>query len=124
LEVDPDFAPALNYLGYMWAEAGENLDEALLLVQQAVEIEPDNGAFADSLGWAHFQLGQYEESQRFLERAAELVGNDPVVFEHLGDLYVALGRLDQAREVYQRALDLEADNAQAVRDKLSRLEQP
>jgi tetratricopeptide (TPR) repeat protein len=124
LEVDPDFAPALNYLGYMWAEAGENLDEALLLVQQAVEIEPDNGAFADSLGWTHFQLGQYEESQGFLERAAELVGNDPVVFEHLGDLYVALGRLDQAREVYQRALDLEADNAQAVRDKLSRLEQP
>jgi len=124
LEVEPDFAPALNYLGYMWAEAGENLDEALLLVQQAVEIEPDNGAFADSLGWAHFQLGQYEESQGFLERAAELVGNDPVVFEHLGDLYVALGRLDQAREVYQRALDLEADNAQAVKDKLSRLEQP
>lgn len=124
LAIDPYFAPALNYLGYMWAEAGENLERALLLVQQAVEIEPDNGAFIDSLGWAHFRLGQYEEARGFLERAASLVGDDPVVYEHLGDLYVALGRLEQAREVYERALDLEADNAMVVRDKLNRLAQP
>ncbi|MGB5515630.1 MAG: tetratricopeptide repeat protein, partial [Thermoanaerobaculia bacterium] len=94
LAIDPNFAPALNYLGYMWAEAGENLERALLLVQQAVDIEPDNGAFIDSLGWAHFQLGQYEEARGFLERAASLVGDDPVVYEHLGDLYVVLGRLE------------------------------
>jgi len=124
LAIDPTFAPALNYLGYMWADAGENLERALLLVQQAVDIEPDNGAFIDSLGWAHFQLGQYEEARGFLERAATLVGDDPVVYEHLGDLYVALGRLEQAREVYQRALDLEADNAAVVRGKLDRLSQP
>ena len=124
LAIDPNFAPALNYLGYMWAEAGENLERALLLVQQAVDIEPDNGAFIDSLGWAHFQLGQYEEARGFLERAASLVGDDPVVYEHLGDLYVVLGRLEQAREVYERALDLEADNAAVVRGKLDRLAQP
>ena len=124
LDLDPEFAPALNYLGYMWAEAGENLEEALALVQQAVELEPDNGAFVDSLGWAHFQLGQYEEARAFLERAAALVGEDPVVLEHLGDLYVALGRLEQAREVYERALDLEAENAASVRDKLDGLAQP
>ncbi len=124
LAIDRDFAPALNYLGYMWAEAGENLERALLLVQQAVDIEPDNGAFVDSLGWVHFQLGQYEEARGFLERAASLVGDDPEVYEHLGDLYVVLGRLEEAREVYQRALDLEADNAAVVRGKLDRLAQP
>jgi len=124
LAIEPEFAPALNYLGYMWAEAGENLEKALLMVQQAVDIEPDNGAFIDSLGWAHFQLGQYEEARGFLERAASLVGDDPVVYEHLGDLYVALGRLEQAREVYERALDLEAENAAVVRGKLDRLAHP
>ena len=124
LTIDPKFAPALNYLGYMWAEAGENLERALLLIQQAVELEPGNGAFIDSLGWAHFQLGQYEEAQGFLEKAATLVGDDAVVFEHLGDLYVAIGQLDKARTVYERAIDLEAENSGAVKDKLNRLANP
>jgi len=121
LEVEPDFAPALNYLGYMWAEQGENLDQALVLVRQAVTLDPDNGAYADSLGWTHFQLGQYEEAQDHLERAVELVGDDAIVFEHLGDLYEALGRLDEARELYRRALALEAENAEEVRRKLEGL---
>ena len=124
LAIDPNFAPALNYLGYMWADAGENLERALLLVQQAVELEPDNGAFMDSLGWTHFQLGQFEEAQGFLERAASLVGDDAVVYEHLGDLYVALGRVEQAREAYERAVDLEPDNAAEVSNKLDRLGRP
>jgi tetratricopeptide (TPR) repeat protein len=124
LAIDPHFAPALNYLGYMWAEAGENLGEALALVEQAVELEPDNGAFMDSLGWAHFQLGQYEEARGFLEKAAALVGDDAVVLEHLGDLYVALGSLEEARIHYERALGLEAENSSAVREKLNRLPLP
>ncbi len=118
LELEPDFAPALNYLGYMWAEKGQKLGQALDLVQQAVKLEPDNGAYIDSLGWTHFQLGNYKEAQDFLERAAHLVGDDAIVFEHLGDLYVAQGKLEAARDVYQRALDLEAENASQVRQKL------
>lgn len=121
LDQEPEFAPALNYLGYMWAEKGQNLGEALDLVQQAVALEPDNGAYLDSLGWAHFQLGNYEEARDLLERAAVLVGEDPIVFEHLGDLYVALENFEAAREVYQRALDLDADNAGSVRQKLEGL---
>ncbi|MGB6847849.1 MAG: tetratricopeptide repeat protein [Thermoanaerobaculia bacterium] len=121
LEAEPQFAPALNYLGYMWAEEGENLDRALVMVSQAVNLEPDNGAYADSLGWTHFQLGNYEEARGHLERAADLVGDDPVVFEHLGDLYVVLGDLEKAREVYERALALEADNTEQVRRKLEEL---
>ena len=121
LDQEPEFAPALNYLGYMWAEKGQNLGEALDLVRQAVALEPDNGAYLDSLGWAHFQLGNYEEARDLLERAAVLVGDDPIVFEHLGDLYVALGDLEAAREVYQRALDLDAENSSSVRQKLEGL---
>jgi tetratricopeptide (TPR) repeat protein len=121
LDAEPQFAPALNYLGYMWAEEGENLDRALVMVSQAVNLEPDNGAYADSLGWTHFQLGNYEEARGHLERAADLVGDDPVVFEHLGDLYVVLGDLEKAREVYERALALEADNTEQVRRKLDEL---
>jgi tetratricopeptide (TPR) repeat protein len=121
LGIDPQFAPALNYLGYMWAEGGQNLERALELVRQAVALEPDNGAYADSLGWAHFQLGNYEEARGHLERAAQLVGEDAVVFEHLGDLYVVLGRPDEAGDYYQRALELQNDNAANVQRKLDEL---
>lgn len=121
LEQEPDFAPALNYLGYMWAERGENLEEALAMVNRAVDLEPDNGAYVDSLGWAHFQLGQYEQARAHLERASELEPDDPVIFEHLGDLYLALGWPDRAQEVYLRSLALGEENADEVRRKLERL---
>ncbi len=119
---DDLFAPALNYLGYMWAEEGENLSEAADLVEKAVALEPNNGAYADSLGWVYFQQGEYDEALGHLEKAAQLVGDDAVVFEHLGDLYLALGRHSQAAESYQRAMDLEDDNQGAVREKLDRLD--
>jgi Flp pilus assembly protein TadD len=119
LDLDNDFAPALNYLGYMWAERGENLEEALELVQRAVALDPNNGAYLDSLGWAYFQTGQYEEAREHLERAALLVGDDAVVFEHLGDLYLAAGDRTQAEVAYRRALELEGENRSAVQRKLS-----
>ena len=121
LDIDPDFAPALNYLGYMWADQGENLEKALLLVQQAVALDPENGAYIDSLGWAHYQLGQYDEARGYLERAARIVGDDAVVLEHLGDLYLALGEIEDARVSYQRSLELEAENASEVQLKLEQL---
>lgn len=122
LDIDPNFAPALNYLGYMWADQGENLDQALRLVRQAVALEPDNGAYIDSLGWAHYQLGQYEEARGYLERAARIVGSDAVVLEHLGDLYLALGQVEDARQSYQRSLALQDENASQVQQKLEQLD--
>jgi Flp pilus assembly protein TadD len=122
LTLDPDFAPALNYLGYMWAEHGENLSEALDLVQRAVALEPDNGAYIDSLGWAYYQLGQLQEARNNLERAAELVPDDAVIHEHLGDVYVAVGDLLSAQEVYQRALTLSSENEEQIRRKLREIE--
>ncbi len=121
LSLTPDFAPALNYLGYMWAERGENLEEALTFVERAVALEPDNGAYVDSLGWAHYRLGRFESARGHLERAAELLPDDATVFEHLGDLYVALGRPELARNVYQKALDLGSDDPDSVRGKLKRV---
>ena len=122
LAEDPEFAPALNYLGYMWAEQGVRLQEALRLVRKAVSLEPENGAYVDSLGWAHYRLGQYEEARDHLERAVQLEGADATIYEHLGDTYRALGRLEEARGHYRRALDLDGDNAAAVARKLDELE--
>jgi Flp pilus assembly protein TadD len=121
LSIQPDFAPALNYLGYMWAEKGENLTEALDLVRRAVALEPENGAYIDSLGWAYFQLGHLQEARRNLERAAELIPDDAVICEHLGDVYVAVGDIESAQEVYQRALSLSTENGEKVLDKLRQL---
>ena len=121
LEIDGDFAPALNYLGYMWADLGRNLEEALALVERAVALEPDNGAYVDSLGWALFRLGRYEEARELLERAARLVPGDAIISEHLGDVYLAVGRPAEARLHYERALSLDGENAGVVSDKLDQL---
>ena len=122
LEKAPEFAPALNYLGYMWAEQGENRAEALALVERAVALDPNNGAYLDSLGWAHFQLGQLAEARRHLERAADLVPDDPTVSEHLGDVYRALGDKDRARTTYRRALGQVGVDREQVQHKLDELD--
>src|SRR6185369_10482816 len=118
LKAAPDFHAALNYLGYMWAEKGENLTEALAMIGKAVALDPDNGAYVDSLGWTHYRLGQYDRARDYLERATRLVPEDPTVHEHLGDVYIALGQRDKAREMYRRALALRDPNPEQVRRKL------
>jgi len=125
LKADPDFHAALNYLGYMWAEKGENLPEALAMIRRAVALDPDNGAYVDSLGWTHYRLGQYDRARDYLERATRLVPEDATVHEHLGDVYIALGQRDKAREMYRRALTLDdrnAHNADQIRHKLDGLD--
>ena len=106
----------------MWAENGENLDRALDLIARAVSLDPENGAYIDSLGWAHFQLGQFHEAKSYLERASRLVPADAVILEHLGDLYRTLGDEFEARRVYELAVQLEAENLDQVRDKLVELD--
>jgi tetratricopeptide (TPR) repeat protein len=121
----PDFHPALNYLGYTLAEAGESLDEALKLTRRAVALDPDNGSYVDSLGWVYYQLGRHEQAREYLERAARLEPKDATLQEHLGDVYVALGQKERAREAYQRAVELDdEDNVEQVRRKLDGLGKP
>jgi tetratricopeptide (TPR) repeat protein len=122
LELEPDFDAALNYLGYTFAEAGIHLEEALNLATRAVALDPDNGAYVDSLGWAYFRLGRPEQARSYLERAARLEPEDATLQEHLGDVYVALGQTERARQAYQRALELEGENTEEVRRKLGDLE--
>ena len=110
LELAPDFAEAQNYLGYMWAERGENLEEARTLIERAVAQEPDNPAFLDSLGWVWFQLGQPEKALPWLEKAIEKSEEpDSVLYDHLGDIHWALGHEEAARDAWRRALELNPD---------------
>lgn len=120
LKSKPDFAPALNYLGYMWAERAEKLDEALRMINKAVAIEPDNGAYIDSLGWVHFQRGDLERAREYLARAARLISDDPTIFEHLGDVHSALGNSDRAGDLYRQALALAAARDATAVDQLNK----
>jgi len=118
---EPSSAPALNYLGYLWIERGENLEEALAMVSEAVRIDPDNGAYVDSLGWGLYRLGRVAEAVRALERAARLLPHDATVLEHLGDARAAAGDPAGAREAYGRALAAGPESVEAVERKRARL---
>ena len=85
LELNPDQPLVLNYLGYSWVDQGLNLDEAFKMLRKAVELRPNDGYIVDSLGWAHFKLGQYAEAAETLEKAIDLKPADPVLNDHLGD---------------------------------------
>jgi len=101
---DPENAAVLNYLGYMLADRGQKLDEALIMIKKAVDLEPANGAYLDSLGWAYFKLGKYEQAEDNLTKASQHMGADPTVQEHLGDLYQKTGRLKLAAAHWERAI--------------------
>jgi tetratricopeptide (TPR) repeat protein len=102
---DPKNAMALNYLGYMLADRGTRLDEALGYIRRAVALDPQNGAYLDSLGWAYYRLGNYDLAEENLRRASERIGNDPTVHEHLGELYQKTGRLKLAAANFERSLE-------------------
>jgi tetratricopeptide (TPR) repeat protein len=104
LDLDPTSAMTLNYLGYMLADKGIRLPEALKLIRKAVDLEPTNGAYLDSLGWAYFKLGQYEEAEENLRKAVERDQTDPTVHDHLGDLYEKTGRIRLAAAQWELSL--------------------
>lgn len=104
LALDPSNAMVLNYLGYMLADKGTKLTEALQLIRKAVEEEPMNGAYLDSLGWAYFKLGQYELAEENLRQAVERDQTDPTMHEHLGDLYEKTGRIRLAAAQWELSL--------------------
>jgi tetratricopeptide (TPR) repeat protein len=123
LALRPDHAAGLNYLGYMWAERGENLPRALEMIQKAVDLDPGNGAYLDSLGWAYFQLGKYDLAEVNLRLASELNPDDSAIEEHLGDLCERLGEVAKARTHWKRALALKPDDGgKKLEEKLRRTE--
>jgi tetratricopeptide (TPR) repeat protein len=107
VSVDPTNANALNTLGYQLAMRGEKLDEAIAFVRRALEKEPGNGAFLDSLGWAHFQKGELNEAEKYLLEAADKLPGNAEVLDHLGDLHARRGRWQEAISSWTRALGAE-----------------
>jgi tetratricopeptide (TPR) repeat protein len=108
--VHPQFAEALNYLAYMWAERGENLDKALDYVQRALRREPENGAYVDTLGWILFRQKKFQQALDQLEIANLLHGDDPTVLDHIGDTHKALGNTDKAVAFWKRSFVLDPSN--------------
>ena len=114
LDLAPDQPSVLNYLGYSWVDQGINLDKALGFIERAVELRPEDGYIIDSLGWALYRLGNFEDATRQLERAVERRPDDPTINDHLGDAYWRVGRYVEARYQWRRALVLEPTEEGAV----------
>lgn len=115
LELNPDQPQVLNYLGYSFVDQGRNLEEALQLIERAVALRPDQGYIIDSLAWAYFRLGRYEDALKPMEEASLLEPVDPIVTDHLGDVYWAVGRQLEARFQWRRALSFEPEEKEAIR---------
>lgn len=120
LALDPDQAQVLNYLGYSFVDRGINLAEALPMIERAVALEPESGYIIDSLAWAFFRLGRFDEAVAPMEKASLLEPVDPIITDHLGDVYWAVGRQREARFQWHRALSFnpEAKDAARIRRKL------
>ena len=127
LVLDSESAMTLNYLGYMLADKGIRLHEALDMIHKAVEQEPMNGAYLDSLGWVYFKMGDYEQAEENLRQAVERDQSDPTVHDHLGDLYEKTGRIRLAAAQWElslaqfaksAAVDVEAVDVAKVQKKL------
>ena len=109
LELFPDQPHVLNYLGYSWIDQGVNLDQGMEMIKKAVAQRPDDGYIVDSLGWAYYRLGNYEEATKELERAIGLKPEDPTINDHLGDAYWRVGRKLEATFQWNHARDLKPD---------------
>jgi tetratricopeptide (TPR) repeat protein len=106
LKLDPDHADALNYIGYTWADLDINLDQALIYIQKAVELKPQNGYIRDSLGWVHYRMGEFDKASKEINEALKMEPEDPYIYEHLGDIYKKLGKKKEAKQAYQKAQEL------------------
>ncbi|SPD73955.1 Tetratricopeptide repeat protein [uncultured Desulfobacterium sp.] len=119
LEINPDHADSLNYIGYTYAEQGVRLDEAMEMVKRALEIKPDSGYIIDSLGWIYFQKGQYDEAVTYLKKSSELTPDDPTINEHLGDAYLKKMEYENALKYYKKALSSEHPSPEKLKEKIS-----
>jgi tetratricopeptide (TPR) repeat protein len=109
LALYPDQPQVLNYLGYSWVDQGQHLEKAIEMIRKAVSLRPNDGYIVDSLGWAFYRLGRYDEAVRELERAIELRPEDPVINDHLGDAYWKIGRKLESFFQWRHAKDLKPE---------------
>jgi tetratricopeptide (TPR) repeat protein len=112
LDRDPEHADTLNYLGYMLADRGDRLEESVDLLERAIEIDPHNGSYLDSLGWAYFKLDRLDLAEVLLQEASEQMAWNSVIQDHLGDLMLKLGRYSDAITAWERALAGDSDDVE------------
>ena len=105
LELNPNNAMALNYLGYMLADLGIRLKESVSYIQRALQIEPNSGAYLDSLGWAYYKQDRLDLAEQYLQKAVERLPADPTIRDHMGDLYYKAGRIREAHLEWEAARD-------------------
>jgi predicted Zn-dependent protease len=124
LDKKPEHAATLNYLGYMWAESGINLDRAADMLTRAVRQDPHNGAYIDSLGWVYFRQGKLDLAEKYLTDATRLLPHDATVHEHLADVIAKRGDFHRAIDLYREALTLdpESKDQAKIRSKIAELE--
>jgi tetratricopeptide (TPR) repeat protein len=121
LKLDPDNVLVLNNLSYSLSERGIDLDRCLKMAKTAVEKEPDNGAYLDTIGWIYYKLGKYEKAKDWIEKAVGTGRISPVVLEHLGDIYLKLGNKAKAMENWTKSLEQDAQNV-SLQEKMNRLQ--
>jgi tetratricopeptide (TPR) repeat protein len=127
LTIDPQDPGVLNYLGYMLADEGQKLPDALKMIRRAVELEPQKGEYLDSLGWVYFKMGQYAQAEENLRKANERINTDPTIHDHLGEVYEKTGDLKMAVAQWERSMteyahslpaDADPEEVQKVQHKL------
>ena len=124
IALDPKNANALNYLGYTYADMGENLDEAESLIREALKHKPDDGYITDSLGWVLYKKGLFQEALIYLEKAVQLTSEDPIILEHLGDAYLKVDDKENALKYYQESLRKKTKDTEIIENKISDLLEP
>jgi tetratricopeptide (TPR) repeat protein len=125
LKENPKDGPTLNYFGYMLADRGIRLEEAVKYVQEALVLEPNNPAYLDSLGWAFFKLNELQKAEKYLLQAGDMEKRDAVIADHIGDLYSKSGNLERAQEFYKKSLSIggKPEDVQKVKAKLEKVQE-
>ena len=118
LEIDPGHAPAMNFIGYTLVETGQDLQRAFGLISEALEKDPNNGYYLDSLAWYYYQREDFEKAWEVISSALAAAAKDPVIWEHYAEIARKLGKTDEARQGYRKALELGAENKKQLEQKL------
>ena len=114
IEINPEQDGSLNSLAYVYAEKGQNLDEALDLATKALKVDPDNGAYLDTLGWIYFQNGKYDQAVDVLKRADQHL-KDPIIYQHIGDACYKMNLIEDAIKYWQLSLELLPDQEEVIK---------
>jgi tetratricopeptide (TPR) repeat protein len=124
LAENPDDIGVNNDLGYLYADQGKNLEKARKMIAKAVESEPENAAYLDSMGWVLFKLGEHKEAITWLVKATKLEsGNDATIWEHLGDCYGAIKETSDATKAWEKALELVKEESHPDKELIKRVEE-